>query len=93
MTSLTQRYSEMSGQSRSLENQARRLTNDAARLRLAISQMNDALEHFSTNGPAMSLRRTAEQIRQGGIHATQTASIHILRPHHSHSQPVLMAAE
>ncbi|HVI50880.1 MAG TPA: hypothetical protein VM661_06690 [Candidatus Sulfotelmatobacter sp.] len=66
MTSLTQRYSEMSGQSRSLENQARRLTNDATRLRTAISEMNEALDHFSANGPVVRLRRAAEEIRQGG---------------------------
>lgn len=79
MTSLTQRYSEIAGDTRKLESQARNLTSDAARLRSAISNMNEALDHFSMNGPMTILRRAAEDIRQNGVTAP--------------SRPMLMAAE
>ena len=79
MTSLTQRFSEIVSDSRKLESQARNLTSDAARLRDAIRNMNEALDHFSLNGPMAILRRAAEDIRQNGVTAP--------------SRPMLMAAE
>jgi DNA anti-recombination protein RmuC len=67
MTSLTQRYSEIAGNSRKLENQAQHLTSDVANLRNAIRNMNEALDQFSQKGPNTILRRAAEDIRQNGV--------------------------
>lgn len=67
MTSLTQRYSDMAGDSRKLESQASQLRQDASRLRLAVNNMNTAIESFSMNGPLAILRRSADDIRVNGV--------------------------
>jgi|GEM_PF-2916493 len=84
MTNLTQRYSEMTGKTRTLESHAKRLTSDAARLRQAISDMTEALEKFSVEGPTTLLRRAAEEIRMG---------THLIPRGQYQQTPVLMAAE
>jgi hypothetical protein len=67
MTSLTEHYNAMAGDSRKLESQAGQLRQDASRLRLAVSNMNAAIEQFSVNGPLAVLRRSADDIRVNGV--------------------------
>lgn len=66
MAALTQRFNEISGETRTLENQAQRMSDDAARVTRAIRDLHNAVERLTLNSPAIILRRAADEIRQGG---------------------------